>query len=244
MPAGRLDALHMIDKHKGNIRKAVNRISAYEIYGVKFPIELYGLHLYAHIYYDPEKQTLDEKELYGHIEKLQTELEKIKKSKRVAKRYKEYFTVGGESNDALTFELNTEKVDEKLERTGFFILLSSEADLGSEEVLRIYRDRNTIEKSFEQFKNRLDFKRMHTHWNKTTEGKLFIGFLALILRSYMQRILKGDPKTKHLTFEKVLIELRKIKSVTLADMSEVLMPLTKLQKTILSTLDVPVEALQ
>jgi transposase len=100
-----------------------------------------------------------------------------------------------------------------------------------------------IEKSFEQFKNRLDFKRMRTHWNKTTEGKMFIGFLALILRSYMFRVMKGDPQTKHLTFDKVLSELRKIKSVTLSDLSEMLIPLTKLQKTILSTLSVAVEKL-
>ena len=134
-------------------------------------------------------------------------------------------------------------MDKNLERAGFFILLSSKPELTSSEVLKIYRNRDIIEKNFEQLKNGLDFKRMRTHWKKTMEGKMFIGFVALILRSYMRRMIKNAPQTKHLTFEKILIELRKIKTVMLSDMNEVLIPLTKLQKTILSALGVPLEAL-
>jgi len=243
MPGKRLEALRLIDEKKGDIRKAANRISEYEIYGLQCPVKLYGLELQAHIYYAPEKQAFDEKELYAHIEKLRMELEKMGRAKRVTKKYKDYFMIDEKGKDVLTFELDTNKVDEKLERAGFFILLSSKPELNSGEVLKIYRERDVIEKNFEQFKNRLDFKRMRTHWNKTTEGKLFIGFLALILRSYMRRIIKKTPQTKQLTFEKILIELRKIKLVTLSDMSEVLIPLTKLQNTILSILGVSPESL-
>jgi transposase len=243
MPGQRLEALRLVDENKGGIRKAANRIDEYEVYGLQCPIELYGRRLQAHIYYDPEKQAFDEKELFARIEKLRAELEKMNKSKRMAKKYKDYFVIEEKAQNELTFELDTNKVDERLERAGFFILLSSRAELTSREVLKIYRDRDIIEKNFEQFKNRLDFKRMRTHWNKTTEGKMFVGFLALILRSYMRKIMKTDPRTKSLTFEKILIELRKIKSVTMTDMSEMLIPLTKLQKTILSVLGIPIEPL-
>jgi transposase len=243
MPGQRLEALRLVDENKGRIRKAANRIDEYEVYGLQCPIELYGLQLQAHIYYDPEKQAFDEKELFARIEKLRAELEKMNKSKRLTKKYKDYFVIEEKTLNELTFELDTNKVDERLERAGFFILLSSQAELTSGEVLKIYRDRDIIEKNFEQFKNRLDFKRMRTHWNKTTEGKLFVGFLALILRSYMRQIMKTDPRTKSLTFEKILIELRKIKSVTMTDLSEMLIPLTKLQKTILAILGIPIEPL-
>jgi len=244
MPGQRLEALRLIDENKKDIRKSVNRLSEYEIYGIRQQVNMYGISLNAYIYFDPEKQTLDEKELYARIEKLQSELEKMSHTKRVTKKYKDFFAVNEKSKDnTLGFELDTNKVDERLERSGFFILLGSKPGLSCGEVLKIYRDRDVIEKSFEQFKNRLDFKRMRTHWNKTTEGKMFVGFLALTLRSYMLRVMKCDPQTKHLTFEKVLIELRKIKSVTLSDLSEMLIPLTKLQKTILSTLSIAVEKL-
>jgi len=244
MPGQRLEALKLIDTNKGDIRKSKNRLSEYEIYGIQRQVEMYGISLNAYIYFDSEKQAFDEKELYAHIEKLQAELKKMSHTKRVTKKYKDFFAVEEKPNsNALAFELDTNKVDERFERSGFFVLLGNKPGLSCGEVLKIYRDRDVIEKSFEQFKNRLDFKRMRTHWNKTTEGKMFVGFLALILRSYMLRVIKGDPQTKHLTFDKVLIELKKIKSVTLSDLSEMLIPLTKLQKTILSTLSVAVEKL-
>ena len=244
LPGNRLDAMKLIDDNKGSIRKVSNRIGEYEVYGTRIPFEVYGLNLYAHIYFDPEKQAFDEKELYARIDKLQEGLEKMSHTKRATKKYSDYFMIDEGQKGALTFELDTEKVDEKLGRAGFFILLSSKPGLSSGEVLKIYRERDVIEKNFEQFKNRLDFKRMRTHWNKTTEGKMFVGFIALILRSYMLRMIKRDTQIKHLTFNKVLIELRKIKMVTLTDLSEILTPLTKLQRTILSILGVPTEALR
>jgi transposase len=243
MSGKRLEALRLIDENKRNVRKAANWISEYEVYGLQCSVEIYGLNLQAHIYHDPEKQAFEEKELYAHIEKLRMELEKMSRSKRVTKKYKNYFVIDEKVQNSLVFELDTDKVDEKLERAGYFILLSSKPELTSGEVLKIYRNRDVIEKNFDQFKNRLDFKRMRTHWKKTMEGKMFIGFLALILRSYMSRMIKNDSQTKHLTFDKILIELRKIKSVTLSDMREMLIPLTKLQKTILSILGVSLEAL-
>jgi len=243
LPGQRVDALRIIDENKRDVRKAMNRIGEYEVYGLQRPIEMYGLNLVAHIYYDPEKQVFDEKALYARIEKLQTELKKMNQSKRATKKYKNYFVIDEKLKDVFTFELDTKKMDETLERAGFFILLSNKPDLSSAEVLKIYRERDVIEKNFDQFKNRLDFKRMRTHWNKTTKGKMFVGFLALVLRAYMLRKMKNDQQTKRLTFDKALIELRKIKMLTMADMSEVLMPLTKLQKTIFSILNVPVEVL-
>jgi transposase len=121
--------------------------------------------------------------------------------------------------------------------------MTSDAKLSSADVLKIYREKDVIEKNFEQFKNRLDFKRMRTHWNSTTEGKMFVGFIALILRTYMLRKIKNDQNTKRMTFDKALIELKKLKVLTLTDSSEVLLPLTKMQKTILSALSVSAEAL-
>ena len=244
LPKQRLEALKLIDENKRNIRKVSNWISEYEVYGIKVPVEMYGLNLYAHIYYDPEKQMFDEKELYARIERLRVELEKMNHKKLASKKYSDYFLIDENSTNKLTFKLREDKVDENLERSGFFILLSSKAMLSSVEVLKIYRNRNVIEKNFDQFKNGLDFKRMRTHWNKTTEGKMFVGFIALILRSYMLGVIKSSLQTKHLTFNKILIELRKIKSVTLNNQSVMVTPLTKLQKIILSVLKIPIEALK
>jgi transposase len=156
MPGKRLEALRLIDESRGSIRKAANRLSGHELYSLQRGIELYGIPLHAHVYYDSEKQSLDEKELYSHIGWLRSELEKMSRSKRVTTKYKNYFVIDEIEKDRMTFELDMDKVDEKLGRTGFFILLSSKQELSSGEVLTIYRERDVIEKGFEQFKNRMD----------------------------------------------------------------------------------------
>jgi transposase len=181
---------------------------------------------------------LDEKEMYAHIERLGAELEKIEKGKRVTRKYTDYYKVTQEKTAEINFALDHDKIDEKLSRAGFFILISNDMSLSGEDVLAVYRERDVIEKNFDQFKNDLDFRRLRTHINKTTEGKLFVGFLALILRSYLMKKIKGSPDTKNLTLDKALIELRKIKAVTTGDTRRMLTPLTKLQRTVLEALGI------
>ncbi|MDR1840960.1 MAG: hypothetical protein LBQ86_03445 [Holophagales bacterium] len=103
--------------------------------------------------------------------------------------------------------------------------------------MSIYRGRDAIEKAFDQFKNGLDFRRLRTHTGKTMDGKVFVGFLALVMRSYMLKKAKESQATKHLTLEKILLELRKIKAVTYnGDTAGTIMPLTTMQRGILETI--------
>jgi transposase len=243
LPKSRLEALRLIDENKGSIRKIVNRIGEFDVYGVKLAVELDGLRLWAHVFFDSEKQAFDEKELYLHIDKLQKELLTMNRSKDVPKRYRDYFNVKGCVGGVSEFVLDEGRVDVLLGRCGFFVLLSSQEKLGCGDVLRLYRDKDVGEKGFWQFKCCLDFRRVRTHWRETLDGKVFVGFLALILRSYMSHKLKSDVSTRGLSFEKVFLELKKIRVVTMGDGCEVLLPLTKLQRTILSVLGVPIETL-
>jgi transposase len=93
-----------------------------------------------------------------------------------------------------------------------------------------------IEKAFFDLKNNLDFRRLRTHSNKTTEGKIFVGYLALIMRSYILSKIKANKATERHTIEKVLLELKKIKIIDMADGRRILSVLTKTQKDILSAL--------
>jgi transposase len=244
LPTHRLDAVKLIDTYKYSVRKAANRINEYEMYGVPIDFNLSGQTMKAHLYFAPEKQALDEKELYAHLERLRAELEKMGRTKRISKKYMDFFNIVQEKAKKFSFTPDNDKIDERLSRAGFFILLSNDPDMSSSEVLKVYRERDVIEKNFEQLKNQLDFQRLRTHLNNTTDGKVFVGFLALILRSYLMRKVKGDKDTKNLTIGKVLLELRKIKVVTLSDLSKILTTLTKLQKTILYAIGISPEKLQ
>ena len=194
----------------------------------------------ASIFFDPERKTLETKEIHAYIEKLQLEIEELN-SNKIPQRIRNYFKVKKQPQSSLSFELDKDKVNKMISRAGFFILLSSNANHCCREMLKVYREKDVIEKNFHQLKNDIDFRRMKTHFNKTTDGKMFVGFLALILRTQMLKALKSNDLTQKLTFDKMLIELKKMKTLRLPNNTEVSMTLTKMQKDILAALNIRIE---
>jgi len=241
-PMSRVESAGLIGRESPGIRSAANWIREFELYGRCIDYELYGIKMKAHLFFNPDKCADEEKNLYASIDRLEAELEKMNKSKRVAKRYTDYFVVGKEKNEKLSYERDYIKIDERLRRAGYIVLLTTDLSCSPEELISIYRGRDEIEKSFDSLKNDLDFRRMRTHVNETTDGKVFVAFLALALRSYMSGKIRENAATRKLTTEKVLLELAKIKLVTLSNGKKVLMPLTKMQKQILLALGLQPES--
>lgn len=124
---------------------------------------------------------------------------------------------------------------------GYVLFLTSDLKIRPIEALEIYRNKDVIEKHFNNLKNELDFFRIKTHINETTEGKIFVGFIALILRSY---ILNSSEKVKvtlkktNITIKEILLELEKIKVTKFAGDKTTLMAITKTQKSILNAYDI------
>jgi len=241
MPSHLQETMNLIDKVKSDIVKHSNKIDDYEIFGVREQVEINGRKLYAHICFNNDKKTLEIREILSHVNKLEKELEKINKSKNLPKRFSDYFVIEEQNQQTVKYKLDEKKIDERLSRAGFYVLLCDDKDLVTGEVIKTYKERNVIEANFNQLKNDLDFRRLKTHYDKTTEGKMFVGFLALILRSTMVRLIKGNVITKRYTVMKVQLELRKIRLITLTDKNKMIIKLTKTQRDILEALKIKVE---
>ena len=85
-------------------------------------------------------------------------------------------------------------------------------------------------------------KRLRCHGSETAQGKTFVAFLALIVRSYMLGKLTPMLRQNSYPFRKILLELDKISSFTLSANAKPLLtnPLSKLQRTIFETLEIPI----
>jgi transposase len=236
LPSARVDTIKLIESVHDKIRSSENWLEGDGLYAFSMDYELYGFKTKVHIFFNTNKSADEEKHLYANIFRLESELKKLKKSKRMSKRYTDYFDIENEGSNDIRFELNHGKINERLKRVGFFVFLTTDLDATAREVIHIYRSRDVIEKSFDCLKNELDFSRMRTHVNSTTEGKAFVGFIALILRSLLMNKIRENKDTAKFTTEKVILELKKIRAVTLNDGKRVLMPLTKTQKKILMAL--------
>ena len=112
--------------------------------------------------------------------------------------------------------------------------MSTDFRKSTADILEIYRMKDVIEKSFDNIKNDLDMKRLRIHSAQAEEGKMFLAFLALILRTYVFNTLKPYILKKRLSLDRIFIELRKIKVAAYPSGVRMHNPLTKKQRDILA----------
>jgi transposase len=60
------------------------------------------------------------------------------------------------------------------------------------DILQLYRDKNKVEKDFDDIKNTLDPKRLRVHDSISMNPRLFIQFITLIYISYIKKQIKSD----------------------------------------------------
>jgi transposase len=202
---------NLIQKHRNEIRDYMNIIDGYMMFGKAYPCKIADINLYAHIFYDHERALMDDRELRSEIEGNENSLESLTTQQGISRKYARYHSIQFSKNvgqtNVLNFSKNYEKINSQMGYSGFMILITSKNVISASSLINIYKDRDTIEKSFEVYKNDLEFGKIRTQNDNTTEGKLFIGFISHILRSIFQNKLKNDKDTKTIPIGKALNEL-------------------------------------
>lgn len=204
----------------------------------------YGFRSNVHVFFDTMKFHEEADNLYGNLEKREQALEAmtIKPSERVT--YDKYFIFKENKNGSFSFERNTKTINETIATYGFFLILTTDFELTSQEVLDIYRRKDVVEKCFDNLKNALDMKRIRSHSKESSDGKIFIAFIALILRAIIENVLGDFTRKNNLTIEKIIKELAKIRAVTFTNGTSLLNPITKKQRMILETFGLTQEDIQ
>ncbi len=62
----------------------------------------------------------------------------------------------------------------------------------------IYKEKDVIEKSFDDLKNELDMKRLRIHNSQRMKGRTFIQFIALIFLAQIRKTMWETPLTKEI----------------------------------------------
>lgn len=232
---------------QADISSSRNAVSGQGLYAVRLPVMIGDAGLHAHVFFSPQKRALEELALYAKVEKLEAELTKMASARKLPKKYTDLFCVsaGDGASETMTFARDYAKIDAKLRRAGFFVLVATDNTISSEEALMTYRHKDSIEKAFSGMKNFLDFNRMRTHGTLTTDGKLFVGFIALILRSQISAALSAsnDKDTKRMPVTSAIRELKKLKRITYSSGEVQYTVVTRTQRLILDALKVDSEDL-
>lgn len=150
--------------------------------------------VYIHIYYDDVRAAEERKVCELGILRMEEELKKLLEKKTVTKdktvRYESLFKLNFDEYGYFNgYMRNEKKIREVKAHLGFFSILSNvESDAG--EVIDIYRNRDPIEKMFMSLKSGFDMDKFGIQSDEALQGKVYLGFLASIVRSEINQKLK------------------------------------------------------
>jgi transposase len=161
--------------------------------------------MYLHLYYSPERAMEDEMAFNNRLADLQAELESGQRQPDHEKQYAKYFEVKSTPVRGTKVVAREEALSEAKRNYGYFALLSNEIK-EAQEALEIYRNKDLVEKAFDNLKERLNLRRLAVSSEQSLDGKLFVQFIALIYLSYITRKMQENKMFKNHTLQEVLDE--------------------------------------
>jgi transposase len=117
-----------------------------------------------------------------------------RKHKLTEKQYglsQNYIVNSSVGNNNTLLSINYDAMNNHCKDFGFYVILSNQ-NLTCREALNSYRAKDIVEKVFNNFKNRLNFKRTRVHFDSALDSRLFIGFLSSIYISYIDHQMKKN----------------------------------------------------
>ncbi len=196
---------------------------------------------YLHLYYNAHirAEAIDKfnEELVGYKEELESE--NLIHEHQIA--YDSFFIIKTTPKRKPKILYNTEIVARYINRyLGFQALLTTSIK-DPVEALQIYRNKDVVEKCFDDLKNQLDMKRLRMHSSATTDGRLFVQFIALIYISALRREMRKSDLIKHYSVRELLKEMETLSIVKYSGTyGHILTEITKAQKEILKKLNIPI----
>jgi len=223
----------MIKKYGKQVISSEYDIGDTETTGIAIEDDRYGFRCKIMLYHSYEKRLGETNIFKSKLKKWENDLLEGK----TVKAAEGYFIVTKEhKGDAETISVlrNHKEVDEVLDNSGYFLIMTTDFSKTPAEVLDIYRMKDVVESCFDDLKNGIDMKRLRVHSEAALEGKAFVAFIALIFRSFAHNKLKDYLARQRLSLAQAFDELRMIKAVKIRDGMLLCNPITKKQRTILS----------
>lgn len=182
---------------------------------------------YFHIYYDDGRKAAEREKFESKIDRMSRKLKEcMGESIHPGGEYNTYFDLvfwheGKEDEKFMTGVERTEVINRKIQLCGYFVIVTSDK-MTAEEALTLYKSRDASEKTFRGDKSYLGANCERVYSDEALDTKIFIGFVATIIRSKIYTLLKDeqermDKKQNYMTVPAAIKELEKIEILKGAD---------------------------
>ena len=220
-------------------------IRQFRAYGTTVRHKLYeddGSERYFHIYFSPGLMASEREQLELKIDKSKAFIKRQEGTSMLfGNAYQEYFSLHYSKEGKLLFaEERKDVIERQLSLCGYFSIITSER-MSAEEALVLYKGRDISEKLFSSDKSFIGSRSMRTQTESSLSAKIFIEFIALIVRNRIYNLLREEmlrleKKPNFMTVPAAIRELEKIEMVRRNNgLYRLDHAVTRTQKTILSS---------
>ena len=235
----------LILENKGTFEnKWAKHIDEFDVYGTTIKRKLYesdSKDRYFHLYHSSSREGNERALLAKKLRHMKAYLEKhTNEAVQFGTGFHHYYRLHyNDENGVFLFpEDSTDVIERENSLSGYFCIITSE-HMTAKEALLLYKNRDASEKLFRGDKSYLGDKSLRIYGDSAAESKIFIEFLALIIRNKMYNCLKDEwirleKRPNYMTVPAAIKELEKIEMVRLTDNKYRLdHAVTATQKTIL-----------
>jgi transposase len=243
----------LVMENKGRFeKKRIYNISDYRVYGMTVKKKLYASDekdRYFHIYHSISKESAEREAIESKIDQLAKFLGKHSgEAREFGAGVEKYFELYYDEEEKRRFMFSIEKapvIEKEIDLCGYFVIVTSEK-MTAKEAIELYKSRDVSEKLFRADKSYLGNRSLRVYSDESASAKIFIEFVALIIRSRIYTCLKDemkklDKKPNYMTVPAAIKELEKIEMVRQLDnVYRIDHAVTATQKTILNAFGIDV----
>lgn len=207
-----------------------NNIRQYKTYGMTIEKTLFPSDekkRFFHLYYSSMKHAAEQEMLETKLDRMKKNLKKVYgKAKEMDSSYAHYFSpvYYHEGQEDQLLQLVQEKsgvIEEEIKLCGYFCILTSEK-MNAKEALELYKSRDESEKLFRGDKSFLGNNTVRVQTQEAAEAKIFIEFVALVIRnkiytSLKNSVLEDNNKANYMNVPAAIKELEKIEMIHQTD---------------------------
>lgn len=205
-------------------------IRDYKVSGITVKKQLYPSdekERYFHIFYNGRKRSSEHEAIEAKIDRMAECLHKHEGTKYEIKgsgfaKYFDliYYNKGKKDEKFMYGRELCDVINEEIRLCGYFVIITSEK-MTAAQALELYKSRDASEKLFRGDKSYLGNKSFRVHTSESVHAKIFIEFVALIIRSRFYTCLKEqmqkNGKKNYMTVPAAIRELEKIELIRQSD---------------------------
>jgi hypothetical protein len=180
--------------------------------------------IFAHVFHNARHLANTKEDLYANLASI---LDTLRNNPSYnCGKFGKYFRQSASNN----CEIRYDEIEKTLQHCGWLVIVSNHIPY-ARDAISVYRAKDVVEKGFHSMKSNLDLGRLRVHSDDAMQNKVFICFIALILKCFIHRVMLENGLYYSTTMKKLLNTLDKLKLQRISN-EHILFPLTKEQKAI------------